>query len=232
MITRTNLVREKMEDLYRHKGMRRQMVDALREMGISSQEVLDAIYSVPRHFFLDAAFEKFAYENKAFQIGAGQTISQPYTVAFQSSMLMPLKGLKVLEIGTGSGYQSAVLCMLGARVFSIERQRTLFERTKVSMKNMGYNLKMMFGDGYLGWPSFAPFDRIIVTAAAPDIPQELMKQLKPGGLMVIPVGDSAGQQKMLSIRRDSDLPAEFSLQEHGNFRFVPMLGEKVRGDVQ
>ena len=218
--------------MYRHKGMRKQMIESLREMGIGNAEVLEAVNQVPRHLFLDPAFEKFAYENKAFQIGSGQTISQPYTVAFQTSLLMPLKGLKVLEIGTGSGYQSAVLNALGAKVFSIERQRALYDRTRELLPALGYNIKMMYGDGYLGWPVFAPFDRIIVTAAAPQLPEALLKQLKPGGTMVIPVGDTAADQKMLSIERSVQDPKEYISREHGLFRFVPMLGEKARGDVQ
>jgi protein-L-isoaspartate(D-aspartate) O-methyltransferase len=222
----------RLEDLYRHKGMRKQMVEGLKELGINAQEVLDAMEQVPRHLFLDQAFEKFAYENKAFQIGAGQTISQPYTVAFQSSLLMPLKGLKVLEIGTGSGYQSAVLCALGAKVFSIERQRALYDKTRVLLPALGYSPKMMYGDGYKGWPVFAPFDRIIVTAAAPYIPEDLLKQLKPGGIMVIPVGEVSGAQRMLSIIRTMESPGEFKTKEHGEFRFVPMLGEKEWGDLQ
>lgn len=212
--------------------MRKQLVESLSEMGINQAEVLEAINQVPRHLFLDPAFEKFAYENKAFQIGAGQTISQPYTVAVQSSLLMPVKGLKVLEIGTGSGYQSAVLVALGAKVYSIERQRTLYERTKVLLGELGYSSKMMYGDGYLGWPVFAPFDRIIVTAAAPTLPENLLKQLKPGGRMVIPVGETGADQKMLCISRDEQNPSEFLTREHGLFRFVPMLGEKARRDVQ
>lgn len=208
------------------------MVESLRDLGISNAEVLEALNQVPRHLFLEAAFEKYAYENKAFQIGAGQTISQPYTVAFQSTLLMPVKGLKILEIGTGSGYQSAVLSALGAKVFSIERQKVLYERTKVLLSRLGFSVRMMYGDGFQGWPVFAPFDRIIVTAAAPDLPEMLLKQLKPGGTMVIPVGETSADQKMLSLTRNEQNPSEFTKREHGLFRFVPMLGEKARGDLQ
>jgi protein-L-isoaspartate(D-aspartate) O-methyltransferase len=213
-----------MEDNFKHQGRRLQLVALLREMGIVNEEVLKAIASIPRHFFLDKAFETYAYQNVAFKIGAGQTISQPYTVAFQTSLIMPLKGLKVLEIGTGSGYQSAVLCNLGSKVFTIERQRVLFDRTRLFLpQQLGYSPRFSHGDGYKGWPVFAPFDRIIVTAGAPEIPEDLKLQMKVGGKMVIPVGDLQ-QQVMKSLVRLSE--NEWKEEVHGDFKFVPMLQEK------
>jgi protein-L-isoaspartate(D-aspartate) O-methyltransferase len=210
-------------DLPKHQGKRSQLVKLLREMDIKDEAVLKAIESIPRHLFLDQAFESFAYENKAFKIGSGQTISQPYTVAFQSGLIMPLKGMKVLEIGTGSGYQTSVLHFLGAKIFSIERQKALHDKAKLMLPELGVSAKLFYGDGYLGLPLFAPFDRVIVTAAAPEIPQALKDQLKVGGIMVIPVGNSISQ-KMLEVHRMDE--QTWSVKEHGEFKFVPMLEEK------
>ncbi len=210
-------------DLPKHQGKRSQLVKQLREMDIKDELVLKAIESIPRHLFLDQAFESFAYENKAFKIGSGQTISQPYTVAFQSGLIMPLKGMKVLEIGTGSGYQTSVLHFLGAKIFSIERQKALHDKAKVMLPEMGVSAKLFYGDGYQGLQTFAPFDRVIVTAAAPEIPPALKNQLKIGGIMVIPVGNSISQ-KMLEVHRTGE--NEWKVKEHGDFKFVPMLEEK------
>lgn len=210
-------------DDYRHQGMRRKLIALLREKGITNEEILAAMERIPRHYFLDSQFEKFAYEDMAFKIGAGQTISQPFTVAFQTSLLELKRGMKVLEIGTGSGYQTCVLLELGAKVFTIERQRLLFDRSKVLLSKMNYAPRQFFGDGYLGLPAFAPFDRILVTCGAPNIPQALPDQLKPGGCMVIPVGEGE-VQTMLRIWKNED--GTFSKENHGEFRFVPMLPHK------
>ena len=214
-----------MNDTYKHKGMRRRLVEEVKAKGISNEKVLAAIGKIPRHVFMDSSFEAFAYRDAAFPIGSGQTISQPYTVAFQSQLLEIKKGDKVLEVGTGSGYQAIVLLELGAKVFSIERQRNLYERTRKLIHEMGYMLKMFYGDGYKGLPSYAPFDKIIVTAGAPDIPQELLKQLKIGGVLVIPVGGDNGQV-MYSVKRISE--TDYEQRKHGDFAFVPMLKNRAR----
>lgn len=203
--------------------MRRQLAALLQEKGIQNPTVLKAIGSVPRHLFLDSGFEAHAYQDKAFPIAASQTISQPYTVAFQSELLEVKPGDKVLEIGTGSGYQAAVLCEMGIQVFSIERQSELFKKTKLLLQKLGYKpKKLVFGDGYKGLPDDAPFHGIIVTAAAPEIPAALLAQLKIGGRLVIPVGVET--QEMYVITRKG--PAEFERQTKGKFRFVPMLENK------
>jgi len=211
------------KDNFKHKGKRSQMIAMLREMGIVDEKVLSAMELIPRHAFLDEAFLEYAYENKAFQIGEGQTISQPFTVALQTSLLAINKNEKVLEIGTGSGYQTAVLCAMGARVYSIERQKVLYDRAKRFLPMLNINPKLFYGDGYLGQPMFAPFDKIIVTAGAPFIPEQLKTQLKVGGILVIPVGDSKGQ-KMYSILKISETSFETKL--HGDFHFVPLLEKK------
>jgi protein-L-isoaspartate(D-aspartate) O-methyltransferase len=212
------------EDSYMHKGMRSQLVQILRDKGIYDEHVLKAINNIPRHFFLDTAFERIAYEDRAFPILADQTISQPFTVAFQSQLLQIRKFDKVLEIGTGSGYQACVLAEMGAQVFSIERQRALYDHlNRFSFVNKYATLKRFYGDGYAGLPSYAPFDKVIVTAAAPFIPPKLVEQLKPGGFMVIPVGDERGQ-KMLKIIREAD--GSITTMELGDFDFVPMLPGK------
>ncbi|MDA7804181.1 protein-L-isoaspartate(D-aspartate) O-methyltransferase [Crocinitomix sp.] len=214
-----------MEDTYRHKGMRKQLVEELREKGIKSEEVLTAFMAVPRHLFLDAVFTKQAYSNMAFQIGAGQTISHPYTVAFQTELLELKKGDKVLEIGTGSGFQTAILCECGAKVFSIERQRELYLKANQIIPKLDYTPKLKYGDGYKGWPPYAPFDKIIVTCGAPFVPQDLLDQLKNGGRMVIPLG-AGKEQEMMLIQKDKE--GNVSEKKLGVFSFVPMLKETAK----
>ncbi len=216
-----------LKDTYRHKGLRRQLAAQLKEKGIESAEVLKAIEAVPRHLFLDNAFLEFAYQDKAFPIGSGQTISQPYTVAFQTELLELRQGEKVLEIGTGSGYQTSVLLEMGVKVWTIERQKALFDKTKGLLQSIGYdnNVKFFYGDGYKGLPSFAPFDKIIITAGAPVIPNDLLDQLKVGGFMVIPLGVEV-QIMTLLIKT---APNKFEKVEYGEFRFVPLLGDKEWG---
>lgn len=209
------------EDNYRHKGMRKILVEELKSKGISDENVLNAINAVPRHVFLDSSFLNFAYQDKAFPIGSGQTISQPFTVAFQSSLLEIKKNMKVLEIGTGSGYQACVLAEMGAKVFSIERQRKLYTKTKAFLAEFPYRIKMFLGDGNKGLPTYGPFDRIIITAAAPEIPQALVDQLKVGGMMVIPLSENDDHQTMLRLTKQED--GTLKREEYGDFRFVPML---------
>ena len=211
-------------DSLRHQGMRRKLVEVIRKKGIAEEKVLEAIGKIPRHVFMDNAFLEFAYEDRAFPIAAGQTISQPYTVAYQSQLLLLNKGDKVLEIGTGSGYQTAVLCELGAKVYSIERHRELFEKTKKLLGELNYHPKIFFGDGFKGLPAFAPFDKIIVTCGAPEVPDELLKQLKTGGIMVVPVGIK--DQVMVTMLKKGD--HQYERIELDTFRFVPMLENKVR----
>ena len=212
-----------MKDTFKHKGMRNQLADIVAAKGISDKKVLEAIRSIPRHLFMDSSFEDHAYQDKAFPIAAGQTISQPYTVAFQSELLQVSPGDKILEIGTGSGYQTAVLILLGARVFSIERQLELFKRTSLFLPKLGYRAKkLIFGDGYKGMPEEAPFDKIIVTAGAPMVPKALLAQLKVGGRLVIRVGDQV--QVMTLYERVSE--KEFKKTEFEEFRFVPLLEDK------
>ncbi len=212
-----------MKDTYKHKGLRKQLVATLATKGIKDSAVLEAIGSIPRHLFMDSSFIDHAYQDKAFPIGANQTISQPYTVAFQSELLEVKLGDKILEIGTGSGYQTAVLCVLGAHVYSIERQLELFKKTSKFLPKIGYVAKrLIFGDGYKGLKDEAPFDSIIVTAGAPYVPKPLLAQLKVGGRLVIPVGD-VDQIMTLYIRRGAK---EFEKHELGNFKFVPLLENK------
>lgn len=211
-----------MEDTYRHKGMRKQLIKKLVEKGIKDEAVLTAIGNVPRHYFFDPALEDHAYQDKAFPIGEGQTISQPYTVAFQSELLEVKNGSKILEIGTGSGYQACVLMEMGAKVFSIERHKPLHDQAKIMMHGMGYKPYLFCGDGTVGLPAHAPFDGIIVTAGAPAVPEAMLDQLKPGGILVIPVGNN-DQQKMLKIRKLDNGKTE--TEEHGMFRFVPLKGK-------
>lgn len=200
--------------------MRNQLVDKLEAKGIRDHRVLDAIRNVPRHLYMDNAFLHFAYDDTAFPIGAGQTISQPYTVAFQTELLQVEKRDKVLEIGTGSGYQSAVLCELGVKVFSIERQKELYEKSSILLKQLGYKPKLFYGDGYRGLPAFAPFDAILVTCGAPFVPEDLLKQLKTGGRLVIPV-DAGEAQEMKRITKKED--GTFEEEGFGSFKFVPMI---------
>jgi len=212
-----------MGDSFRHKGLRKQLVDELIRKGIKNTRVLDAINTIPRHLFIDNAFVNFAYKDKAFPIGSNQTISQPYTVAFQTQLLNVQPHEKVLEIGTGSGYQSAVLCLLEADVFTIERQKELFNKTKLFLPTLGYNCKFFYGDGYKGLEKFAKFDKIIITCGAPFVPKDLLNQLKIGGKMVAPVGVGNIQVMQLIEKIDDK---NIKTTEHGNFSFVPMLNDK------
>jgi protein-L-isoaspartate(D-aspartate) O-methyltransferase len=213
------------EDSYRHKGMRKKLMDLLREKGITDEGVLCAMHQIPRHFFLDTALDNIAYEDRAFPIGDGQTISQPYTVAYQSQLLQVKPGEKILEIGTGSIYQASVLAEMGAKVFTIERQKNLFEKSKQFIfKNKYTNLKFFYGDGFEGLPTYAPFDKVIITAAAPFIPPKLIQQLKTGGLMIVPV-DEDDHQRMLRLTKKAD--GCFTEEAFENFSFVPMLTGKA-----
>ncbi len=204
--------------------MRKKLVDTIKSKGIHDSRILDAINKIPRHLFLDSSFLEFAYEDKPFPIGSGQTISQPYTVAFQTDILDISKGMKVLEIGSGSGYQACVLEELGAKVFSIERQKKLYLKTKEFISDMGYKIRFFYGDGFKGVPAFAPYDRILITAAAPEIPQNLIDQLKTGGKIVIPLGDS-DVQTMIRLTKIEN--GELTEERFGAFRFVPMLKNKA-----
>src|SRR3954454_11726459 len=215
---------KKYEDTYKHKGMRHQLVVQLRHKGITDENVLHAIEHIPRHFFLDSAFEKIAYEDRAFPIGEGQTISQPYTVAYQTQLLNVKRNDKVLEIGTGSVYQASVLAEMGAKVFTIERQKKLFEKNKSFIFKSKYpGIKFFYGDGFQGLPTYAPFDKVIITAAAPYVPPKLIEQLKTGGMMVVPV-DLGPFQQMLRLTKLED--GTYSEERFDNFSFVPMLEGK------
>lgn len=212
-----------MKDTSKHQGLRKQLVSLLKEKGIVDLAVLNAISKIPRHLFLNSSFEDYAYQDKAFPISANQTISQPYTVAYQTQLLEVRKDHKILEIGTGSGYQTAVLCMMGAKVYSIERQTELFKQTAALLPKLGIRPKhLSFGDGYKGLPNHAPFDGIIVTAGAPIVPQALMAQLKIGGKLVIPLGEE-NQIMTVLIRKNE---TQFEKQECGEFKFVPLLENK------
>jgi len=211
-------------DSNRHKGLRKKMISIIQSKGIEDQKVIEAIGRVPRHVFLDKAFVEIAYEDRAFPIGDGQTISHPYTVAYQTQLLDIQVGDKILEIGTGSGYQAAVLAEMGAIVYSIERVKSLYDRTKPILKTLGYKkIRCFYGDGYVGIPDLAPFDKIIITAAAPEIPNSLLKQVKVGGIIIIPYGEGQKQQ-MLKIIRVSE--SEFEQETLDSFSFVPMLRGK------
>lgn len=210
------------EDSYLHKGLRRKLIKILRDKGINDEAVLEAINRVPRHIFLDNAFLEHAYQDKAFPIGDGQTISQPYTVASQTSLLKLEPGMKVLEIGTGSGYQCSVLLEMGVNVFTIEYHKSLFEKAKQMLQSLGYKAQFFCGDGSEGLPRFGPYDRILATAGAPYVPQKLLEQLKVGGILVIPVGDQK-TQKMLRLTKVSE--KEIIQEECGDFRFVPLVGK-------
>jgi protein-L-isoaspartate(D-aspartate) O-methyltransferase len=215
-----------MQDLPKHKGLRKKLVDRLKAKGIHDERVLEAIGKVPRHlFYFDSTFAEKAYEDIAFQIGDGQTISHPYTVALQTQLLDVKKGDKILEIGTGSGYQTAVLVELGAKVFSVERQKNLYDKTRTLLPEMGYEPKLFYGDGYKGLPLYAPFDKIIVTCGAPDVPPLLLEQLKLSGVFVIPLGNR--EQVMTTyVKTGVD---SYHKEEFGEFKFVPMLQDKARG---
>ncbi|MCU0364008.1 MAG: protein-L-isoaspartate(D-aspartate) O-methyltransferase [Bacteroidales bacterium] len=209
-----------MTDSFEAKGKRRKLVEELRSKGISDEDVLNAINKVPRHLFMDPAFLIHAYTDKAFPISSGQTISQPYTVAVQTSLLRVKKRDRILEIGTGSGYQAAVLAEMGARVYTIERFRDLYIKAQHTLSSLGYNIEFFYGDGYEGKEQYGPYDGIIVTAAAPGIPQKLLGQLKIGGRLVIPAGNQDSQVMTLIVRNGE---AEYETTTHGNFVFVPML---------
>ena len=218
-----NKLQPKLKNTSKHEGLRNQLAKLLEDKGITDKKVLEAIKIIPRHLFLDSSFEDFAYQDKAFPIAAGQTISQPYTVAYQTQLLQVKKDDKILEIGTGSGYQTAVLCLLGAKVFSVERQNELFKITSALLPKLGIRPKhLSFGDGYKGLPNHAPFDSIIVTAGAPIIPKPLMAQLKIGGKLLIPLGENEQIMTML-IRKNE---TQFEKQEFGDFKFVPLLENK------
>ena len=218
------------EDEYLYQGKRKRLVEQLKDKGITSQAVLNAILKIPRHLFFDQSTERpalldHAYSDKALKIGAGQTISHPFTVAFQTEKLNVVKGDKILEIGTGCGYQTAVLLEMGAKVFSIERQKELYDKTKVFLPLLGYKgTKLVYGDGYKGMPQFAPFDKIIVTAAAPYIPEELLAQLIIGGILVIPLGEGEEQVMNVIVKKTA---TEYNKQAFGKFKFVPMLQNKT-----
>ena len=216
-----------MKDTFRHKGLRQILVDKIRKKGITDESALRMINEIPRHLFLDNAFVQFAYQDKPFPIGSGQTISQPYTVAFQTQLLELSSYEKVLEVGTGSGYQAAVLIGMEANVYTIERQKELFQKTKEFLPELGYNCNFYYGDGYKGLEQFAPFDKIIVTCGAPTIPEDLIKQLKVGGRMVAPIG-KGDVQVMNLIEKISE--TETKITTHGEFSFVPMINNKNNGN--
>jgi protein-L-isoaspartate(D-aspartate) O-methyltransferase len=207
-------------DDLRHKGMRKKLIKSLKVKGVRDENVLEAINNVPRHLFMESSFLNFAYKDQAFPIGAGQTISQPYTVAVQTQLLQVEKGDKILEVGTGSGYQAAVLLEMGAKVFTIERQKDLFKKVQSFLPEIGYHPAFFFGDGYKGLPNFAPFDKIVVTAGAYSVPEDLKLQLKTGGRMVIPVGSQKRQEMQVVVRISEN---EFKTEKHGGFVFVPLL---------
>jgi protein-L-isoaspartate(D-aspartate) O-methyltransferase len=213
-----------MKDDFKQQGRRKQLIETVKEKGVSDEKVLTGLNKIPRHLFMDSSFEDHAYQDKAFPIAAGQTISQPFTVAFQTQLLEVKPGDKILEVGTGSGYQTALLCELKAKVYSIERQLELYKKTKLFLDKIGYRPKhLAYGDGYKGIPSYAPFDKIIVTAGAPEIPKKLLAQLKINGKMVIPLGEE--NQIITLITRTGE--KKFEQKEFGGFRFVPLLRDKV-----
>ena len=214
----------KFDDTYRHKGLRKKLIDGIREKGMDDDNVLNAMMEIPRHFFLDTALDHIAYQDRAFPIAEGQTISQPYTVAYQTQLLEVKVHEKVLEIGTGSGYQASVLAELGAQVFTIERQKKLFEKNKNFVLKSRYpNIKFFYGDGFEGLPTYSPFHKILITAAAPFVPPKLLEQLRPGGFMVLPLEDK-GVQRMIRLSKDAG--GEVTEEVFSNFSFVPMLKGK------
>jgi protein-L-isoaspartate(D-aspartate) O-methyltransferase len=211
-----------MIDSYKHKGLREKLIRTLMEKGLQDEAVATAMRKVPRHAFVESAFTEAAYEDRPLPIGDGQTISQPLTVAFQSSMLELKPGMKVLEIGTGSGYQAAVLCEMGAKVFSIERIRMHHQKALALLDELGYKLRLKWGDGTQGWTQYAPYDRILVTAASPNVPEALKKQLTIGGKLIIPVGDLERQQMAIVTRKSE---TEWEIVKNGSYQFVPLLGK-------
>ena len=218
---------EDLVDTYLHKGLRKKLVEILKEKGITDLKVLEAIHAIPRHYFLDSAFDKIAYEDRAFPIAADQTISQPYTVAYQTQLLQIKKGEKVLEIGTGSMYQTTVLAAMGAEVFTIERQKQLFDKTaKYVFKDLYLNVNFFFGDGFEGLPHLAPFDKILITAAAPHLPEKLWAQLKTSGKMIIPLDESETAQRMMRLTKKRD--GSVKKEAFDQFSFVPMLQGKTQ----
>jgi len=216
-------------DSFEAKGKRQKLIDSLRRKGIDSEELLEAMNKVPRHIFMDNAFLHHAYQDKAFPISSGQTISQPYTVAIQTSLLNVRKRSKILEVGTGSGYQAAILIELGARVYTIERQKELYYKSQKTLRMLGYTLQFFFGDGYEGKSQYGPYDGIVITAGAPYIPDQLLKQLKIGGRLVAPVGKGDSQVMTLVVRKGRD---EYETTTHGLFSFVPLLKGVVNGNYQ
>ena len=212
-----------MIDSFKHKGLRKKLIEELRSKGITDNRVLAAMDAIPRHFFLDSALEAIAYQDRALPIACEQTISHPYTVAFQSQLLNITEGEKILEVGTGSGYQTSVLCEMGAKVYTIERHKPLYTKSKAFLEKLGYFPKCFFGDGYAGLPAYAPFDKIIITCGAKAIPEELFKQLKVNGTMVIPVGEET-QQEMILLKKTGE--NEYETSSKGVFRFVPMLEKR------
>lgn len=216
-----------MQDTFRHKGLRLKLIEEIRGKGIKDEKVLEAMNKVPRHAFMESGFVELAYKDRAFPIGAGQTISQPYTVAFQTQLLEVKNNEKILEIGTGSGYQTAILFAMGAKVYTIERQRELFLKAQTLLMQMGYRANFFYGDGNEGLPSYAPFDKILITAGATEIPKALLPQLKVGGRMVLPLGDSSSQVMTL-VEKISE--TEYRTSEHGTFSFVPLLKGKANSN--
>jgi protein-L-isoaspartate(D-aspartate) O-methyltransferase len=207
-------------DSLRHRGLRKRLAEGIRIKGIRDQRVLDAIAKVPRHLFMDSSFIQFAYKDQAFPIGSGQTISQPFTVAFQTQLLDVQPNDNIFEVGTGSGYQAAVLLEMGANVYTIERQRELYLNVQQLLPDIGYHPKFFYGDGYKGLPTYGPFDKILVTAGAPSIPEDLLQQLRVGGVLVVPIG-ATDKQTMYKITRVAE--DDFEKEKHGTFVFVPML---------
>jgi protein-L-isoaspartate(D-aspartate) O-methyltransferase len=212
-----------LKDTYKHKGLRKRLVEDLISKGIRHEKVLQAILHVPRHFFFDRNFEDFSYEDKAYPIGEGQTISQPYTVAVQTALIDPQKGEKILEIGTGSGYQSAILSFMQAQLYSVERKKNLIDSAAKALGHLNLQATLVYADGTLGLPVHAPYDKIIVTAGAPDIPRIYLEQLKTNGVLVIPVGDNEKQRMLRVVKTAAD---ETEISDHGPFRFVPLIGEQ------
>jgi protein-L-isoaspartate(D-aspartate) O-methyltransferase len=214
-----------MIDSFKEKGLRKKLIEEIRNKGIVNEKVLSAMNNIPRHYFMDSSFVEYAYKDRAFPIAGGQTISQPYTVAFQTQLLNLKPGEKILEIGTGSGYQAAILAEMGAIVYSVERQRELYLSAKALLHELNYNIRLFYCDGYEGLPTYAPFDKILVTAASPVVPEKLKHQMKTGGRLVVPLGGK-GTQVMTTVDRISD--SEYEISEHGYFSFVPLLKGTVK----